>query len=242
MLRNGLLESSGNTLIEGVEYTTPTDYLEIGTHISSSASKMLFSCWIRAEVMDDTAFSIYKEDSSLAPNFGCTWVGGGFDRISFSASNSGEGTYSFASSDDDLPPNIYWRHILASADYSVASGSRSSHLYIDGVDVNVVGSDSGTVAINAFSIKDILKDAASETIAISEFYLTDEYLDLSIAANRKKFITGNHKQQQLGSDGSTPTGTQPLIYLKDPAATAGVNSGSGANFTVNGSPVDVVYY
>jgi len=42
----------------------------------------------------------------------------------------------------------------------------------------------------------------------------------------------------LGSNGSTPTGTQPLIYFNGDAASAGTNAGSGGNFTINGSPTD----
>ena len=45
----------------------------------------------------------------------------------------------------------------------------------------------------------------------------------------------NGRPVSLGSDGSKPTGTAPPIYLKGPASTWGVNSGTGGNFTVVGS-------
>jgi len=75
--------------------------------------------------------------------------------------------------------------------------------------------------------------------AISEFYFApNQYLDLSVEANRRKFITADGKPADLGADGSTPTGTAPAIYLPNRAALIGTNAGTGGNFTVNGAPKD----
>ena len=49
---------------------------------------------------------------------------------------------------------------------------------------------------------------------LSEFWFEDGlYLDLSVKANRRKFIDGAGKPVDLGSDGSIPTSTSPLIFL-----------------------------
>ena len=74
----------------------------------------------------------------------------------------------------------------------------------------------------------------------SEFYITNEYLDLSIVENRRKFITASGKPVFLGADGSTPTGNQPAIFFSGGQTTFGngINAGSGGNFTPTGTILD----
>ena len=78
---------------------------------------------------------------------------------------------------------------------------------------------------------------------IAEVYYAQEYVDLSVQANREKFISGTGtgaKPVDLGNDGSIPTGTQPLIYFRGAKDTwnAGTNAGSGGDFTMSGAVVD----
>lgn len=66
---------------------------------------------------------------------------------------------------------------------------------------------------------------------IGEFYMNINAtnVDVADAALRAKFvdpITG--KPVSLGADGSLPTGSQPFLYFKGPAATCAVNYGYGA--------------
>ncbi len=73
---------------------------------------------------------------------------------------------------------------------------------------------------------------------IADFYFNyAETLDMTNGTNRAKFISGG-KPVSLGADGSTPTGTQPGLYLGNAAATFQTNLGSGGNFTVVGSLTD----
>lgn len=61
------------------------------------------------------------------------------------------------------------------------------------------------------------------------------WLDLSIASNNQKFRTTGGKPVDLGSDGSTPLGVQPMIYLSrrpgDGVDPFFVNRGFGGNLT-----------
>ena len=66
------------------------------------------------------------------------------------------------------------------------------------------------------------------------------YTDYSSEANRLKFFDAFGYPVDLGSDGSTPTGTQPLIYLNK-GFHSGTNLGSGGNFTPQGTPTDGGY-
>ena len=58
-------------------------------------------------------------------------------------------------------------------------------------------------------------------------------------SNRRKFIDSAGKPVDLGADGSTPTGSSPLIYLSlregEGAEQFAVNRGTGIDFTVRGS-------
>ncbi len=73
---------------------------------------------------------------------------------------------------------------------------------------------------------------------LSEFFFTDQLLDLSNPANLLKLRTAGGKPANLGLTGSTPTGTTPRIYLHNPYSTFQTNVGTGGNFTVTGALTD----
>ena len=74
---------------------------------------------------------------------------------------------------------------------------------------------------------------------MAEVWFDDSYIDFSTEANRRKFATAGGKPVDVGTDGSTPTGGQPIIYLSvrpgDAAADFVTNRGTGGNFTQNGT-------
>lgn len=71
---------------------------------------------------------------------------------------------------------------------------------------------------------------------LGEVYFTNEFLDLDVAENRAKFISGG-LPVDLGSDGSTPTGTQPILYFSGDLSSFPTNLGSGGSFTVENGPL-----
>jgi hypothetical protein len=73
---------------------------------------------------------------------------------------------------------------------------------------------------------------------LAQLYMTQgETLDLSDTDQRQKFIDLRGRPVTLGSDGSTPTGTAPIIFLPFAStATIGTNAGTGGNFTATSSP------
>jgi hypothetical protein len=70
------------------------------------------------------------------------------------------------------------------------------------------------------------------------YFAPGQFLDLSQVHNRRKFITADGRPAFLGSDGSRPTGTAPIVYLKlddgEALANFATNRGTGGNFTLNG--------
>jgi hypothetical protein len=62
-------------------------------------------------------------------------------------------------------------------------------------------------------------------------------LDLSVTANRRKFISAVLAPVNLGTDGSTPGGIIPPIYAAGPAAGFTTNKGAGGGFTLGAGSV-----
>jgi hypothetical protein len=65
-----------------------------------------------------------------------------------------------------------------------------------------------------------------------------EVQDQSVEANRRKFFSATGKPVSLGADGSTPTGTAPIVFLSNATATWQTNLGGGGGFTEVGALTD----
>lgn len=128
-----------------------------------------------------------------------------------------------------------WVHLVASWDVATST----AHLYINGVeDKNVLFITDNTIDYTLTQWVVGSNSLASSSLhwngAMADLYLnTAEYVDLSISANRAKFFDAG--PVDLGSDGSTPTGSQPAIWLHNPLATWHTNAGAGGGFTLNGA-------
>lgn len=96
--------------------------------------------------------------------------------------------------------------------------------------------DTIDMADTNFSICAAANGTAKTMAVIEEFFFHNTYLNIATLSNRRKFMGPAGNPRNLGADGSTPLGVQPLIYMKT-GASPGTNSGSGGNFTVNGTIV-----
>ena len=111
-------------------------------------------------------------------------------------------------------------------------------MYIDGVQETPVG---GTLTDDTIDYTTSNHSVASSNTGsvkfdgcISELYVNyDDYLDFSVEANRLLFRSAAGDPVSLGADGSTPTGSQPIIYM--PEGDASSNSGYGGNYTYGGT-------
>lgn len=137
-----------------------------------------------------------------------------------------------------------WLHVLASWDTNATAGNKIAHLYINDSSDSSVGTDTAAAFDIAYSQADhaigaVVGGTSKLDGCLAEFYFAPgQFLDFSNSANRAKFISGG-KPVDLGADGSTPTGTAPIVYqrMADGAAatTFATNLGSGGNFTITGS-------
>jgi hypothetical protein len=70
---------------------------------------------------------------------------------------------------------------------------------------------------------------------LCEFWFSEsQYVDFTNAAVRSLFETAGGHPGNLGTDGSLPTGSSPIIYLRAPYATFGTNYGTGGSFAFYG--------
>jgi len=63
---------------------------------------------------------------------------------------------------------------------------------------------------------------------------TESIGPLTVEANRRKVIDSSNKPEDLGSDGSTPTGNQPIAYFSGEGTPFKTNLGTGGAFGVAG--------
>ena len=136
-----------------------------------------------------------------------------------------------------------WHHFMCSFDLS---DTARRHAYVDGVsdaqwvnytDTNIFFSRSGHAV--GSQENSLFNDYDGE---LADFWwAANQYIDLGLQGNREKFRDIDGKPVDLASDGSKPTGTQPLVYFKGAASVwnAGTNAGSAQNFTMDpGSVTD----
>jgi hypothetical protein len=138
----------------------------------------------------------------------------------------------------DIPVNAGWIHILCSWDTS----TNTRHIYVD----DVVNQDPSSFSNNNidytnpdWGVGNIFSDSYQGDMA-ELYFAPGQFLDFSVVANRRKFISVYGKPVDLGATGSIPTGTAPIMYhhIAD-GGTANtefpVNKGTGGNFTVTGT-------
>lgn len=136
-----------------------------------------------------------------------------------------------------------WYHVAISYDFSILEAVTPTQIYVDGVAASFSTATSSAVTVSmadgtGLSLNPFPNSGNASTTEVAELYWDYGHnLDLSVGANIDKLIIGG-KPANLGANGSTPTGFQPLIYLPNAAATYGVNAGSIGNFTVTHSFTD----
>jgi hypothetical protein len=222
---------------QGRDFDGTNDYaLRGGTITGIAAGKTgLLSLWVRFYGGDGTLQAILMNGASTASSR-LSLVRTATNTFNVLARNNGLTAILNLLSSTTYLTSDTWLHVLASWDLALGIGQ----LYVNDADVK---SGAGTqtdenIPYTSFADWSIgaETDAGSKLNGgLSEifFHTPAAHFDISIAANRRKFITAAGKPVDLGTDGSTPLGLQPLLYMPhgDPAD----NRGTGGNFTVTGT-------
>ena len=223
-----------------VNFDGTNDYLTLGAGLTGAAdSKLLtLSFWIRKQGSDGVAERIIRS---------ATTVGGAtsrvvvtkntLDKISIQGVNAAGTSVLIASpTDDTVEVADGWVHILCSVDLA-DTGKR--HLYLN--DASDATWSTYTDDLIEFTEQDwaigATPDGSGKLNAdlADLWFLPGTYIDFSVTANRRLFISATGKPVYLGATGERPTGTSALIYLSGATAGWETNLGTGGGFTENGA-------
>jgi hypothetical protein len=226
-------------------------YTPQGVHFSSAGPQFLnrgaaltgvtntkvgaVSFWFRATANDANTFFIFSDN--LAFFFLRRNTTGVIqliisDGISFNPINVATTSTVFTAA------NGSWHHYLAS--WNVAA-SPNVTIYVDGaLDTNATPS-TATQLDYAGTDWFLPNNGQPMDGDIADFWFDTgiafaSQLDLSVLANRQKFINGGNAVN-LGTSGQTPSGTSPPVFFSGTVAAWNTNKGSGGGFTLNSGPL-----
>ena len=195
-------------------------------------SNGLFSCWVRFNggdggyhyLLSDVGYRLYVcKDTD--------------NRLYIYTRTSGSAALVTLRSNSTLTADATWHHICGSWNGTVC------HLWIDGLQDEDIASINAGTCDHTVADHGLLGTVTKSSIVdadVAELYLALEYLDISDASELEKFRSSGGEAVDLGADGSTPTGNQPIVYCHLPdGGTADTEfnnqNGSGGAFTVFGS-------
>ena len=216
----------------GVEYNGIDDWQNISNTFSNSHLGTL-SFWFKSTDWSDGGL-MYLGESGVA---GHTYVtDAAKENLYIKVGKTGQTTqYVYTQTDNSLDTFLddEWHHLLFSWNY----GTPSAVVYIDDQLQDIGSAVSDTVpSAGTTDFLDIGRVTGFFEYdgCIAQYWLhTGTAIDLSVKANRRKFITATNRPVNLGSDGSLPNGSQPEVFLKGTGTGFNVNSGSIGNFTAN---------
>lgn len=125
--------------------------------------------------------------------------------------------------------------------FALSSNGTTQQMFINGVSdlVTDTYNNNDTLALTEGNVGIGCRSTGPDQLFdgdLADIMMDDTRIDLSNATNLAKFISATGEPVDPGSDGSTPFGASPLIYLNSNAlATWHTNSGTGGGFTENGA-------
>lgn len=247
LIFSGQMGISGNIGLTKTRFTVPAvtfdgtnDYLLRGSDYTGSADGSLgiFSGWIKFNGGDGAnqnfvhhtagAGTVRRLSTNLLEFDVFTQTNSGINRLTVRSSN----TYTVSGT---------WLHVLCSWSTNFSAGNKISHLYVNDVSDKVVFEDVGTVAninytVAEHSVGGRVDGGGKLNGDMAQiYYAPGQFLDFSVEANRRLFISSSGGPVDLGSDGSTPTASAPILFLNGAASTFATNLGTGGGMTTNGA-------
>jgi hypothetical protein len=239
MIAQALIGGYANPLrvVDGADFDGTNDYMVRASGLTGEADSKtgILSAWVRPDV---SQANVILQNLNETVRFWWQHSPSNYFRLRLVDSLSNylldmhTGIYSW--------PTGAWYHILASWDLAASA----THFYGADTDSKIVtvGPTNANVDYTEtnWAIGGTHDGATKFSGCLAEFYFAPgQYLDFSIVANRRKFISASGKPVHLGTDGSLPTGTAPLLYLhlddSEAVANFATNRGTGGNLSITGS-------
>lgn len=213
---------------------------------AADSKQGIFSAWIRLDGGDGTNMRILQGSNALAGAVFTIFFGRtSTNKFALQARAPG-GTIilSLATFGTSYVASAGIYHFLAWWDMAVpgATGilvNRVSDCEVQTYDNSDIDYTAADWAIGGTPANTLLMDGCLYEV----YFAPGQWLDLSLASNRRKFISASGKPVSLGADGSLPTGSAPLVYAHlddgELATNFGINAGGGGNFSPVGSPTHI---
>lgn len=222
--QGSLLSAASAYTAQGVNFDGSTTVANDGTAaftgVTNGAS-ILFSFWLKQGGSDGVEQRIYD---------------GGQFRISRGSDNKILVLTENASFQSSYATNAVstlvagggWHHFMGSGNGTTGT------FYRDGATDGTPTIANNTINFDATGQKQVSQTFVRYTGDLADLYINlNTYMDLTVAGNRAKFFSAGGAPVDLGSDGSTPTGSAPTLYMHGAVATWHVNDGAGGDiFTV----------
>ena len=217
-----------------VTFDGSNDYLSYSGTPMPDGPAGTFSCWFRFDAARSgtdyfyqsggTYFDIRRNEYNKLSIIGYTSASG----YLFSVYSS-SATWGVVSSG--------WHHIVIS--WNLVA-SPVCHMYIDGVsDVSIQSINAGNINYagsgNTQKLGAGINGSDLFPGQMAQFYLTNEYVDITSATNLAKFITTDGNPVSMGTDGATPTGTAAKLFFNSAVDSWHTNDGTGGGMTEVGA-------
>ncbi len=219
-------------------------FTDVGGMIGATDSKLFtISCWLKKP----------EEQAANQILSGVTTVAGGTRRVEVTwfedkfvmNMRNAAGTTILNLHSEVVEADGQWHHFLASIDLA---DTAKRHVYID--DIAAIGSvvtytnDTIDFTVADWAIGATPSGGNRLDGSIAELWFAPGvYLDLSVEANRREFLSPNGRPVNLGATGNGPTGSAPLIYLTANDGDFDLNQGTGGGFGVIGAvEADSLFY
>jgi hypothetical protein len=241
---SALLASYGlPTLIaDAADFDGTNDYILKGSGLTGAVDSKtgIFSAWMRIDGGDGADQALLEGYTSGSLNLRIRRQANNKFGFILTPNTGGDGINGiYMQTVNTYLASATWLHVLMSWDL----GAVVSHMYINDVSdkaVSYIGDALGDYTHTAWGLMSGSSGLPFFNGCAAEFYFApNQYLDFSIEANRRKFITTSGKPAYLGADGSIPTGTAPIMYHHldngEAVANFATNRGTGGNFTITGT-------
>jgi len=222
-----------------VDFDGTNDSLDRGADLTGAVDDQqgVISLWFRIDSGDGSFLFVFDTSQARIRIFKSS-----SNSFEFDLKNSSAAFIVFDINSPAITAGADWHHFLWGWDISVPT----CQLYIDDVDEplsNCIQTDPAEVdgtQSDWFLMRSNTGGSRFNGCAAEVYYHQTTYLDFDTESNRRLFNDGSGgsaggKPVDLGSDGSTPTSSQPIIYLNGDNTNFQTNQGSGGNFNVEGS-------
>lgn len=238
---NGFWANASQYKCDAADFDGTNDVLLRGAGLTGAADSKtgIFSGWVRLDGGNATAMRLIAHMVALTDAGNrCRCSRQATNVFLFTMTDAAGATQVQFSTVNTYLAGPTWLHVLASWNAGVAT-----HLYVNDVsDITTTTNINTTLDYTTGQVG--TGGDGNSTLRMNgcfaDFYWAPgQFLDFSVTDNRRKFIDARRRPVNLGSDGSRPTGTAPLIFHHldkgEAANNFALNRGTGGDFTVTGS-------